>query len=75
VTPNSSFPSLLLLKTTIGDTKTTKTPRLKHFGTPAAINKMAPTKRTILVINPNTTEAMTDGLKPLIASLGYNPVS
>jgi hypothetical protein len=48
---------------------------LKHFGTPAAITKMAPTKRSILVINPNTTEAMTDGLKPLIASLGYKPVS
>jgi Asp/Glu/hydantoin racemase len=35
----------------------------------------APTKRAILVINPNTTEAMTDGLKPLIDSLGYKPVS
>jgi Asp/Glu/hydantoin racemase len=35
----------------------------------------APIKRYILVINPNTTEAMTDGLKPLIASLGYQPVS
>jgi Asp/Glu/hydantoin racemase len=36
---------------------------------------MAPTKRSILVINPNTTEAMTDGLKPLISSLSYKPVS
>lgn len=36
---------------------------------------MAPLKkRSVLVINPNTTKAMTDGLKPLVNSLGYPEV-
>jgi Asp/Glu/hydantoin racemase len=30
--------------------------------------------RSILVINPNTTQAMTDGVKPLVHSLGYDTV-
>lgn len=30
--------------------------------------------RSILVINPNTTQAMTDGVKPLVDSLGYKAV-
>ncbi|KAI5370428.1 putative asp/Glu/hydantoin racemase [Septoria linicola] len=29
-------------------------------------------KRSILIINPNTTSAMTDGLKPLVESLGLD---
>jgi hypothetical protein len=32
-------------------------------------------KRSVLIINPNTTEAMTDGLKPLVDSLGFDTVS
>lgn len=31
-------------------------------------------KRSILIINPNTTQAMTDGLRPLVDSLGFNDV-
>lgn len=30
--------------------------------------------RSILVINPNTTAAMTDALKPLVKSLDYDTV-
>lgn len=30
--------------------------------------------RAILVINPNTTQAMTEGLKPLVNHLGYDTV-
>jgi hypothetical protein len=29
----------------------------------------------ILIINPNTSEHMTDALKPLVQKLGYNHVS
>jgi Asp/Glu/hydantoin racemase len=32
-------------------------------------------RRSILVINPNTTQAMTEGVKPLVHSLGYDTVS
>jgi hypothetical protein len=39
-------------------------PRVKHSGTPAAI-------MTILILNPNTTQAMTDGVKDSIKLLGY----
>lgn len=31
-------------------------------------------KYSVLVINPNTTEAMTEGLKPLVHQLGYDTV-
>ncbi|KAK0276765.1 dal80p-controlled protein [Friedmanniomyces endolithicus] len=31
--------------------------------------------RSILIINPNTTVAMTDALRPLVDSLGYNTAS
>lgn len=30
--------------------------------------------RSVLIINPNTTQAMTDALKPLVHSLGYETV-
>jgi hypothetical protein len=33
------------------------------------------TQVRILVINPNTSEHMTDALKPLVQKLGYNHVS
>jgi len=33
---------------------------------------MAP--KSILVINPNSTSSMTDGLKPLVAALGFTNV-
>ena len=29
----------------------------------------------LLIINPNTSEHMTDALKPLVQNLGYNKVS
>lgn len=32
-------------------------------------------KRSILVINPNSTTAMTDALKPLVDTLGFDTVS
>jgi len=32
------------------------------------------TVRSVLVINPNTSKSMTDALKPLIESLGYDKV-
>ncbi|CAN9279925.1 unnamed protein product [Alternaria alternata] len=35
------------------------------------INTRYATMRSILIINPNSTEAMTDGLKPLVDMLGF----
>jgi hypothetical protein len=39
-------------------------PRVRHSGTLAAT-------MTILILNPNTTQAMTDGVKDSIKLLGY----
>ena len=36
------------------------------------ISTMAPIR--ILIVNPNTTQPMTDALRPLIDRLGYNDV-
>ena len=33
------------------------------------------TQIRLLIINPNTSEHMTDALKPLVQNLGYNKVS
>jgi Asp/Glu/hydantoin racemase len=35
----------------------------------------SPTEIGVLIINPNTSEHMTDALKPLVQNLGYNHVS
>jgi len=35
---------------------------------------MVPALRKILIINPNSTRAMTNALKPLVDSLGYSSV-
>lgn len=32
-------------------------------------------QRSILIINPNTTQSMTDALVPLVHSLGFDTVS
>jgi Asp/Glu/hydantoin racemase len=38
------------------------------------VNTRYATMRSILIINPNSTEAMTDGLKPLVEMLGFKDV-
>jgi hypothetical protein len=38
------------------------------------VNTRYATMRSILIINPNSTEAMTDGLKPLVETLGFKDV-